>query len=113
MAAAQPFNRRHARTRDLGDGHEARVHGSTVHQHRAGPTLAFAAPFLGSRQAAVLAQDVEQTFQRMHLDAVSPAVEREAHVTKMEPRRPLSAQSSLLIWLSAVCADSAVKQQPS
>src|SRR5947208_14291706 len=67
----------HPRPANLVTGHETRVHRQPVEPHRAGAALTFAAPFLRARQAAPLAQHVEQAIGGIYLDARGRAVERE------------------------------------
>ena len=46
--------------RQLGGQKQARKNRSTIHQYRAGPTLAQLAPVLGPSESKLLAQDLEQ-----------------------------------------------------
>src|SRR6185369_12443238 len=67
---------------NLRDRNEAGIHRRAIDQHRAGAALAFAATFLRPRQAALLAQDVEQPGHGMDprkIETDAPAVQRELH----------------------------------
>jgi len=52
----------------LKDRHEATIHQFTVHTHGARSAFAFAAAFLGSGEAKVFAQDVEEPFHGRYID---------------------------------------------
>ena len=54
--------------------------GCAVDQHRARAALAFAAAFLRTGQAEILAQHIQQTRHRMRVDVNLGAVQSEAHV---------------------------------
>src|SRR5437762_5812525 len=79
MAAAEPLDRRHARALDVRHRHEARVHRRAVDEDGAGAALAFAAPFLRSRERAVFAQKIQQTPEWMRRDLDSSSVEDQRH----------------------------------
>src|SRR5262245_47598927 len=75
MARVETFNRRHARAVHMSGRHKTRVDRRAVHQHGARPTLTFAAPLFRSGQPAILAEDIEQPFQRVHIDPDSLPVQ--------------------------------------
>jgi hypothetical protein len=80
LAAGDPFDRRHRRTRDLKRRNEAAVHQLTVDQHRAGATLPLTAAFLGAGQVQLLAHEVEETRHGVHVDLDRLAVDGEGDV---------------------------------
>src|SRR5262249_8448902 len=79
VAAAEPFDRRHACAVDVREWHQAGVDRRAVDEHRARAALPFSAPFLRAGEPAVLAQDVEQPLQGVRVEPPTGAVQREAH----------------------------------
>src|SRR6185295_17839487 len=79
VPTTQPLDRRHARAVGVRRRHQARVDRDAVDEDGARAALPFAASLLGPRQPAVLAQHVEQTLQRMHVEAAPCPVEHEVH----------------------------------
>ena len=75
MAPAKALDRRHRASADLSEGHEAGVDGLAVQQYGARAAFALTAPFLGARQAALLAQHVEQALHRVGPDVDLLAVQ--------------------------------------
>src|SRR5437660_6694828 len=81
MAPIQCLDRRDRSAAHLGKRDEAGVHCFTADQDGAGAALSFAAAFLGSRQAALLAQNVQESLHRVRRDVDSLSVEPKPHGT--------------------------------
>ena len=79
MAPFETLDRDHLAPAHLSERDQARVDRLAVQQDGARAALALAAAFLGARQAAVLAQDVEQALHRMRADVDRLAVHCESH----------------------------------
>ena len=65
MPSAESLDRRHARAIHVRERHETRVDRRAVDEDRARAALAFTAAFFRAGETEVLAQHVEETFQRM------------------------------------------------
>src|SRR5262249_40702842 len=79
VVAAEPFDGEHFRVAHLGDGHKTGTDRGAIHEHGAGAAFALATAFLGSGEAAVFAQHVEQPRHGMRVDFGGGAVEGELH----------------------------------
>ena len=75
----ETFNGGDRRAVSLQDRHQAGVDELAIHQHGAGAALAFAAPFLGSGEAEVFAQHVEQALHGRRVDGLGSVVDCEVN----------------------------------
>ena len=67
FAGRDAFNGLDVAILHLSDGHEATVNDLAIDRHCAGAAFAFAAPFLCSSQAELLAQNIQQALHRINV----------------------------------------------
>ena len=96
-ALREPLDRLDVPAVGLVGHHQAGVDGLAVEDDGAGAALALAAAFLGARQAAVLAQHVEQPLHRRHFGRAPPAVHRETDLHLRLRANQAAAKANLLV----------------